>query len=941
MLEKQFDPKLTEQHARETWSEQDYAPQGPGTPYCIMLPPPNVTGTLHMGHGYQHTLMDALIRYHRMRGDHTLWQPGTDHAGISTQMVVENQLRREGLERKELGREAFEQRVWQWKEKSGDTIVSQMKRLGATCDWSRSRFTMDAGLSTAVTEAFVKLYNDGLIYRGTRLVNWDPVLQTALSDLEVLTEEEQGSLWYLRYPLVAGDGFLIVATSRPETLFGDVAVAVNPNDERYQHLIGQEVFLPLTERKIPIIADDYVAVEFATACVKVTPAHDFRDFAVGKRHDLPSINIFTPDAKLNQNVPLAYQGLSREAARKQVVAELTAQNLLEKIEPHKLQISRSERSQTIVEPYLSEQWYLQMESLAKPALEVVEQGQIEFVPDNWRNTYRHWLTNIQDWCISRQLWWGHRIPAWHDEAGNIYVAHNEAEAQAQAGAGVQLTQDQDVLDTWFSSALWPFSTLGWPEQTPELAKFYPTNVLVTGFDIIFFWVARMIMFGLYFMKEIPFKQVFITGLIRDQQGQKMSKSKGNVIDPLDLIDGIRLEDLLQKRTSGLMLESQRKQVEKETRKQFPNGIAAFGEDAVRFTYCALATHGRDIRFDLSALEGYRNFCNKLWNATRFIEMQLEKCGVEHLPMGMPAIEACDPIERWLLESLNELIKKCRECFDLYRFDLLADALYAFIWHDFCDRYIEKVKIRLNRENEKRDIILRVLVNALDILLRLLHPLMPFITEDIWRQTVCRVISFPTEVLKKPLMLQPYPLPVEYTESDLDLLKDAGTIINDEDLAINQFRVIRNRLEFKPKEVIGPISIRYRSNLSEKDLIEAKKELNLVCVQSKNMIEAMAKITVVAEEFSEKLTAPLLSFLEIYIPQIKQQQPISEEDQMKQVRKNEENRNKLFAEKEKLITVMDNPAFVAKAPPAVIEKNKQRLAEIDIELTRLTREESTI
>lgn len=926
MLEKQFDAKCSGAEARKMWREEYNKPQRINEKnYCIMLPPPNVTGTLHMGHGFQHTLMDALIRYHRMCGDQTLWQPGTDHAGISTQMVVENQLKKENIDRKTLGREAFEQRVWQWKEQSGETILSQMKKLGASCDWSRLRFTMDEGLSDAVVTAFVKLYDDGLIYRGTRLVNWDPILQTALSDLEVLSEAEQGSLWYIRYPIVNYlDQAIIIATTRPETLFGDVAVAVHPDDERYQSFIGKILHHPLTGREIPVIADEYVRQDFGSGCVKITPAHDFNDFEMGKRHSLEAINVFTSDAKLNQNVPPKYQGLTREEARKQVIADLTKQDLIEKIVPHQLNVPRSERTGTVVEPYLSEQWYLKMESLAAEALQVVEDGKIQFVPDNWRNTYRHWLTNIQDWCISRQLWWGHRIPAWYDEQGNVYVAHNEAEAQAKAGGNKIVRQETDVLDTWFSSALWPFSTLGWPEKTPEFEQFYPTNVLVTGFDIIFFWVARMIMFGLYFTKQIPFKQVLITGLIRDQDGQKMSKSKGNVIDPIDLIDGISLEALLEKRTSGLMLDSQKKAIETHTRKQFPQGIPAFGEDALRFTYCALATQGRDIRFDLGRSEGYRNFCNKIWNATRFIEMQLEKINVMHLPVGMPAISDCADDERWLVFYLNELVGKCHKHFADYRFDLLAQELYSFIWYEFCSKYIEKAKRTLQDENPNSKIILQVLMNSLDILLRLLHPLMPFITEDIWQKSIKTVLAFSTAVSKKPLMLQTYPR-FEESVRENELLKTAQKRIDLQDLFITSINEGRGALGVKSKDILPEVKIWIVDEVdSQNDAYPHKiRELKNLDedAESKMLIGSIGKVKKLNfTNFSEMptiQTAWFKIFLEYEVP------PLSEEDR----EKIKAEIKKLYAEKIKREAVMDNPAYFIKVPEKVREKNAEDLAKI--------------
>jgi len=761
-MEKTYDPREIEQRLYQRWETNGwFAPSGTGAPYSIVIPPPNVTGTLHMGHAFQHTLMDTLTRQHRMLGFNTLWQPGTDHAGIATQMVVERQLNAEGQHRLDLGREGFVERVWQWKEQSGGTILRQERRLGNSVDWSRDRFTMDEGLSAVVTDVFVRLYEDGLIYRGKRLVNWDPVLHTALSDLEVLSEPEQGKLWHLRYPLADGSGHLVVATTRPETMLGDTAVAVHPDDERYRHLIGKQIRLPLADRLIPVIGDEFADPAFGSGCVKITPGHDFNDYEVGKRHNLPLINIFDENAALNDEVPQKYRGLDRKVARDLIVADFEALGLLEKVEPHTLQVPRGDRSGAVLEPWLTDQWYVRIAPLAEPAIKAVEDGRTRFVPENWSKEYFQWMNKIQDWCVSRQLWWGHRIPAWYDESGNIYVARSEAEAQAKAG-GKKLTRDEDVLDTWFSSALWPFSTLGWPEATPQMNTFYPTSVLVTGFDIIFFWVARMMMMGLKFAGDVPFRDVYITGLIRDEHGDKMSKSKGNIIDPIDLIDGIDIESLVAKRTTGLMQTHLRAKIEKNTRKQFPSGIPAHGADALRFTLCALATMGRDIRFDLGRIDGYKNFCNKLWNAARYVLMNTEgqDCGQQGREV------AYSPADRWIRSRLGATIGEVRARLEEYRFDLAAQALYEFAWYEYCDWYLELSKPALQSADasaaQKRG-TRQTLVQVLETYLRLLHPMMPFITEEIW-QSVASLAARPSEVVSAPtIMLQPYPSATEFPQ----------------------------------------------------------------------------------------------------------------------------------------------------------------------------------
>jgi valyl-tRNA synthetase len=747
-MEKSYQPEAIEGRWYQTWEENGYfSPNQAEQPYCIMLPPPNVTGNLHMGHAFQDTIMDVLTRFHRMQGDSALWQTGMDHAGIATQMVVERQLGEENISRHDLGRDKFVEAVWDWKGNSGGEIAKQMRRLGASVDWDHDRFTMDEDLTLAVTKVFVDLYHEDLIYRGKRLVNWDPVLHTALSDLEVISNEEKGHLWHIRYPRVDGKGYVIVATTRPETMLGDSAVAVNPDDPRYADLVGLELELPLTGRTIPVIADSYVDIEFGSGCVKITPAHDFNDYEMGKRHQLPSINILNDDASINENAPEAYRDLDRFAARQQIVADLEATGLLEKTEPHLLMIPRGDRSGAVVEPYRTDQWYVRIDPLAKPAIEAVEDGSIRFVPENWNKTYFDWMYRIEDWCISRQLWWGHRIPAWYGPDGSIYVGMDEADARQRGGIGddIPLKQDEDVLDTWFSSALWPFSTLGWPQKTPRLDKYYPTNVLVTGFDIIFFWVARMIMMGLKFMGDVPFREVYIHGLIRDSHGQKMSKSKGNVLDPIDLIDGIELEPLVKKRTTGLMQPHMAPAIDKFTRKDFPDGIQAYGCDALRFTFAALATTGRDISFDFGRIEGNRNFCNKLWNAARYVLISTSGHEID-------AVDPSSAADRWIVSRMHEMIARVRGHINEYRLDLAAQRLYEFIWNEYCDWYLELSKPILQKgSNEEQNATRYTLLHVLESSLRTLHPIMPFITEEIWQR-----LKAPLKIEGESIMLQPYP-----------------------------------------------------------------------------------------------------------------------------------------------------------------------------------------
>jgi len=918
-MEKTYNPQAIEQRWYETWEQEGhFAPSGEGEPYCIMIPPPNVTGSLHMGHAFQDTLMDALIRYHRMRGDNTLWQPGTDHAGIATQMVVERQINLGNMTRHDLGRETFIERIWEWKHKSGGTITRQLRRMGSSADWSRERFTMDEGLSLAVKETFVRLYEEGLIYRGARLVNWDPILHTAVSDLEVISEEEAGHLWHMRYPLTDGSGHLVVATTRPETMLGDTAVAVNPEDERYRHLAGKTVRLPLADREIPIIVDEYVDPEFGTGCVKITPAHDFNDYEVGKRHDLPMINIFTVDACINENAPEKYQGLDRYDARTRIVADLESEGLIEKIEDHRLMVPRGDRSGTVVEPYLTDQWFVKIGPLAEPAIQAVEDGRIRFIPDNWKNTYFEWMRNIQDWCISRQIWWGHRIPAWYDAEGNIYVGRSESEVRDRHSLGetVVLRQDEDVLDTWFSSALWPFSTLGWPEDTDALKTFYPTSVLVTGFDIIFFWVARMIMMGLKFMDNVPFREVYIHGLVRDAHGQKMSKSKGNVLDPLDLIDGIDLETLAAKRRAGLMQPQMADRIESQTRKDFPDGIPAFGTDALRFTYAALASTGRDINFDLGRIEGYRNFCNKLWNAARYVLMNTEgrDCGQNN-----PAVEL-NAADRWISSLLHDTVREVTGSIDSYRFDLAAQAIYSFIWDEYCDWYLELSKPVLNdpsgTEATRRG-TRRTLVSVMETLLRLAHPVIPFITEEIWQR-----MAPLAGIAGSTIMQQPYPAPDEQ-------LYDRNAIGEIEWVKafIIGVRKIRSGMNIDPRKPL-PVMLQNGSSLDRERL---SGNLNyLVPVGRIASVDWLAP-----DETAPESATALLGEMKLLIPL---SGLIDKEAELVRLSKELDRKVKELEHCERKLA---NAGFIDKAPPAVVEKEQARAAELRIAINSLEEQRQRI
>ena len=915
-----YSPQDIEQSWYQKWEENNYfAPSGNGESFSIAIPPPNVTGTLHMGHAFQHSIVDSLIRYQRMSGKNTLWQMGTDHAGIATQMLVTEQLAAQGVRPSDLGRDAFVDKVWEWKEESGGTISKQLRRLGASLHWDTERFTLDEGLSEAVLEVFVRLHEEGLIYRGKRLVNWDPVLKTSLSDLEVESEEEQGNLWHFKYPMVDDPNrFLIVATTRPETMLGDTAVAVNPDDDRYKDLVGKEVMLPLADRPIPVIADHYVDMEFGTGCVKITPAHDFNDYDVGKRHDLPLINILNEDATLNDDVPEKYRGMDRFEARKAVIADLDALGLLEKIDDHTMAVPRGERSGVVVEPYLSDQWFVKIAPLAEPAIKAVEDGDIEFVPKNAENIYFAWMRNIQDWCISRQLWWGHRIPAWYDNDGNIYVGRSEEETREKHNLApdLELKQDADVLDTWFSSALWTFSTLGWPEQTKELETFHSTDIMVTGHDIISLWVSRMIMMTLKFIGEVPFRKVYIHGLVTDANGQKMSKSKGNGLDPMDIIDGISLDDLVAKRTSNLMQPRMAERIEKATRKEYPEGIMAFGTDPLRFTFYSIASQTRSLRFDMKRVEGYRNFCNKLWNAANFVYGNISEHADE---LGSADVELSD-IDRWIISELQRTTAAIHLAMDTYRFDLASKALYEFVWDEFCDWYLELTKPILNSDEatdaQKRG-TRQTLARTLESILRLAHPFLPFITEELWQQ-------MPTTVRDSgdTIMLQAYPPSIDENintdaEAGIDWLKKVVTGV----------RNIRGEMDISP---VKEVPVMFADGSSE-DKARLEKYTQLL-----QFLVRPESLTWLDEGDEKPLAATaLVGEMELLVPMAGL---IDKDAELARLDKEIDRKEKDRARTEGKI---NNPNFVEKAPEDVVQKERDKLQDLDSALQKLQEQRASV